>query len=481
MIVYEESENTDFNNSNSRENDEEKEESKQTQFKVRKCKINMENFNTVSSVETLKLGLSPRNKHINSKKPNLRIQVEYDDEDKAQISNMLSFSPINKHSKNIPVKSKLSFNSTIKSEISIFSNLLKKSCKTLTLNNLQETTGKNSLYELSKVAQEQGKSNVLINLKPVQKTKLIAQELIEEDSASSDEEESKEASQKTFSQESIKRVGSTFNENSMIYYVEEDQFLNELDENFKKFYVSAVDNFLGNYNVYITNSLMLISLLPEISYFQQEIEKKKVEYKFCNFKRLLILDLDETLVHTDFDYKFDKHDVYLKMTTDDGIENTLPINLRPHLKEFLEFSSKYFDIVAFTASCKEYADIVLDYLDPENKYFKARLYRESCVIYKNLYLKFIEIFNKNPKDILIIENSMFSFSYSLKNGILLTSYYDDKEDQDLVSIMEFMEAGIIHTPDVRDVVESTFEFCKIKSSLKEISFEEMQKIEHYKD
>lgn len=61
----------------------------------------------------------------------------------------------------------------------------------------------------------------------------------------------------------------------------------------------------------------------------------------------LVLDLDETLVHF--------------MYTPSG--GTFLI--RPYCFKFLELMSKYFEIVIFTAAMKEYADSILDIIDPE--------------------------------------------------------------------------------------------------------------------
>ena len=70
------------------------------------------------------------------------------------------------------------------------------------------------------------------------------------------------------------------------------------------------------------------------------------------------------------------------------------INIRPHILECLELANKYFQVIIFTASEKEYADPILDYLDPQNKYFQARFYRTSCVRTRNpdFYIKDLRIF-----------------------------------------------------------------------------------------
>ncbi len=48
---------------------------------------------------------------------------------------------------------------------------------------------------------------------------------------------------------------------------------------------------------------------------------------------------------------------------------------RPHLHEFLTEMSKYYEIVIFTAALQDYADYILDRIDPDNQLIKHRLYR----------------------------------------------------------------------------------------------------------
>jgi Dullard-like phosphatase family protein len=45
----------------------------------------------------------------------------------------------------------------------------------------------------------------------------------------------------------------------------------------------------------------------------------------------------------------------------------------------LEKLSQLYEIVVFTAGVQDYADPILDIIDPEKNLFKTRLYRTSCV------------------------------------------------------------------------------------------------------
>lgn len=55
--------------------------------------------------------------------------------------------------------------------------------------------------------------------------------------------------------------------------------------------------------------------------------------------------------------------------------------------QFLEYCSKFCEIVIFTASKQEYADRMLDFLDPDKKFIKYRLFRESCTKIGKAYIK----------------------------------------------------------------------------------------------
>ena len=74
-------------------------------------------------------------------------------------------------------------------------------------------------------------------------------------------------------------------------------------------------------------------------------------------RHTIVLDLDETLLHSDeapealanFDRPPDYH-----------VPNTSMVGwLRPHLKAFLEYLFDNFDVIVWTAGSKEYADVVV--------------------------------------------------------------------------------------------------------------------------
>ena len=239
------------------------------------------------------------------------------------------------------------------------------------------------------------------------------------------------------------------------------------DEHYKKFYMPATENVAGLYDLYVTNSLKLVSIFDPKEAFETEIKKiKKLvgnSLKFDEDKPLLVLDLDETLIHSDLECKYQDHDHYIESSN--GI---IPINLRPNLYEFLDFCEENFEIIIFTASCKNYADPIIDLIEAEKNYFIGRFYRDHCIQYKNFFLKDLSIFNKDLSQVFLVDNCIFSFAHYLRNGVLITSYYKDEEDLDLLSLVEFFKASIIDCKDIREELDNTFEFNKICNSLKQV-------------
>jgi Dullard-like phosphatase family protein len=236
--------------------------------------------------------------------------------------------------------------------------------------------------------------------------------------------------------------------------------------NFDLEMVDSSFNVQGNYSDYVFKVLNSLSSLRYINYSHILEEKKSfLEAPTLN-KKTLILDLDETLIHSDLDNRLGSHDHVISFKYEDE-EIQIPINFRPGLMDFLRAVTENFEVIIFTASKKEYADVILNYIDPENKIFAKRLYRESCINIENkIYIKDLRIFNRKMEDMIIVDNSLYSFSNQLSNGILINSFYNDREDQELANLLNYLQQYIHGSPDVRSVNESIFNFSTI---LEEIS------------
>lgn len=75
----------------------------------------------------------------------------------------------------------------------------------------------------------------------------------------------------------------------------------------------------------------------------------------------MVLDLDETLVHSSFKAP-ESPDIVLPVDIDGRICNVYVL-VRPGCVRFLNEMAKYYEVVIFTASLSKYADPLMDILD----------------------------------------------------------------------------------------------------------------------
>ena len=79
-------------------------------------------------------------------------------------------------------------------------------------------------------------------------------------------------------------------------------------------------------------------------------------------KKTLVLDLDETLVRSQFNRPA-HFDLKLPVRMEDRVYEVY-VQVRPGTKDFLEEMAKHYELVIFTASLSKYANPLLDILDP---------------------------------------------------------------------------------------------------------------------
>jgi RNA polymerase II subunit A small phosphatase-like protein len=64
--------------------------------------------------------------------------------------------------------------------------------------------------------------------------------------------------------------------------------------------------------------------------------------------------------------------------------------------------SNDYEIIIYTASISEYADPVIDYLDPEGV-VSVRLFRENCTLFKNIFVKDLANLNREISNLIIVD------------------------------------------------------------------------------
>lgn len=174
------------------------------------------------------------------------------------------------------------------------------------------------------------------------------------------------------------------------------------------------------------------------------LDTKKEEFKN---KKCLVLDLDETLVHSSF--KFVRQcDFVIPVEIENQIHNVYVIK-RPGVDKFLKRVGELFEVVVFTASVSRYGDPLLDILDAQHKSIHHRLFRDSCYNYQGNYIKNLSQMGRPLEDLIIIDNSPASYIFHPQHAVPISSWFSDSHDCELSDLLPFLED--LATDDVDDV------------------------------
>jgi len=153
-------------------------------------------------------------------------------------------------------------------------------------------------------------------------------------------------------------------------------------------------------------------------------------------KRTLVLDLDETLLHSSFK-PIPNPDFIIPVEIEDQIHKVYVLK-RPGVDRFLESIAHMFEVVVFTASISKYADPVLDLLDI-HKVIKYRLFREACSSYKGNYVKDLNKLGRDLKWTVIVDNSPTSYLFHPENAIPVETWLDDETDTELDDLLPILK------------------------------------------
>ncbi|EDO14904.1 hypothetical protein Kpol_348p8 [Vanderwaltozyma polyspora DSM 70294] len=218
-------------------------------------------------------------------------------------------------------------------------------------------------------------------------------------------------------------------------------------------------------------------------------------------KKKLVLDLDETLIHsisrsTPNSNNAQAHLVEVKFPIS-GISTLYYVHKRPYCDLFLSKVCRWYDLIIFTASMKEYADPVIDWLETSFRgSFSKRFYRNDCILRDGVgYIKDLSIVNAIPgshaasttshnnhnnnnnsntnsndnndnndtnahthqlqnnllSEVILIDNSPVSYAMNVDNAIQVQGWISDPTDQDLLNLLPFLES-LRNTTDVRNIL-----------------------------
>jgi CTD small phosphatase-like protein 2 len=179
-------------------------------------------------------------------------------------------------------------------------------------------------------------------------------------------------------------------------------------------------------------------------------------------RRSLVLDLDETLIHTEVEPIKDA-DFTFCLSSNEGTQK-MYVRIRPHAKHFLAEVSKHFEVIVFTASERAYAEHVLKNLDPTGCLVEHVLCREDCTYIEGEFIKDLGALKRDLTDVVLIDNRPEMYCYHADNGVPISSWFEDRRDCELLRLMPSLARLTSQTlTDVRSYVRHhwrTFEHVK---------------------
>lgn len=180
-------------------------------------------------------------------------------------------------------------------------------------------------------------------------------------------------------------------------------------------------------------------------------------------RKCLVLDLDETLVHSSFKI-LNQADFTIPVEIEGQYHNVYVIK-RPGVDAFMKRVGELYEVVVFTASVSKYGDPLLDQLDIHHV-VHHRLFRESCYNHQGNYVKVyvaqhtlvlqlltsgqdLSQVGRDLRETIIIDNSPTSYIFHPQHAVPISSWFSDAHDNELLDLIPVLEdlAGA----QVRDV------------------------------
>lgn len=167
--------------------------------------------------------------------------------------------------------------------------------------------------------------------------------------------------------------------------------------------------------------------------------------------KTLVLDLDETLVHSSF-RPIEDADIIITVEIE-GEDHYVYVRKRPFVDEFLEHLSPLYELVVYTASVAKYANPLMDKLDP-HKYVPHRLFREACTKTRGGYVKDLSKLGRDLQKVCIIDNSPICYSLQPENAIPIKTWLEDPYDRELNDLVPILIA-LAAVNDIPAVLKQT--------------------------
>ena len=64
--------------------------------------------------------------------------------------------------------------------------------------------------------------------------------------------------------------------------------------------------------------------------------------------------------------------------------------------------------------------------------------------------------NRQLKDIILVDNAVYSFGFQLTNGIPILPFYRDKNDRELVQLVAYLKNNLLHAKSIQQANAAQF-------------------------
>ncbi len=180
-------------------------------------------------------------------------------------------------------------------------------------------------------------------------------------------------------------------------------------------------------------------LLSDGEAFWENRMKKKNPIKFKKRnpnKKLLILDIDETLVFVDNKYFFKP---YKKLEPDFAVLSYFGVK-RPFLDQFLRDISKKYDLALWTSGNKEYAEEINELIFKPLKIKLKFIFSNEDLIkgQKDLDIVIDNFPEYSKKDVIAIDDNKEYFLNDLDNLITIKKFHGNQNDMELIRVFKLL-------------------------------------------
>jgi len=165
--------------------------------------------------------------------------------------------------------------------------------------------------------------------------------------------------------------------------------------------------------------------------------------------KLLILDLDETLIHGTTEP--------IHRDADFLVGEQFHVYIRPYLGSFLEYAFANFEVAVWTSASADYAAEVVHNIIPTGKTLRFLWSNERCTRKQNLEtwetywvkdLKKVKKLGYSLDRVLMVDDSPEKLSKNYGNYIKIREYEGDQSDDDLKHLPWFLDT-LLDVDDVR--------------------------------